>query len=219
MTDPRQIKIIDRHLEDALAKGARILTGGSRRGMFVDPTVMVDVNHQMLIMNEETFGPIVSIMKVKDEAEAIRLANDSVYGLGASVWSNNLRRAERVAHQIQAGSILINDAIVQIAAPMLPFGGLKQSGSGRIHGKEGLLQFTQTFSYAMGKIPSAMDLSVIMRKPGNYWLGAGLWRFLFGMTLRQRWQGLRELWGGLWPRKPGSGGARISPEAGRSLKG
>jgi acyl-CoA reductase-like NAD-dependent aldehyde dehydrogenase len=203
MTDPRQIKIIDRQLEDAQAKGARILTGGERRGMFIEPMVIVDVNHRMSLMVEETFGPIIPIVKVKDEAEAIRLANDSVYGLGASVWGKDLRRAERVAHQIQAGSILINDAITQIAVPMLPFGGQKQSGYGRIHGKEGMVQFTQTYSYAVGNVPYSFDLAVIMRTPGHYWLGAGLWRLVFGTTLAQRWLGLKEILGG-W-RKKGSG--------------
>jgi succinate-semialdehyde dehydrogenase/glutarate-semialdehyde dehydrogenase len=197
MTDPRQLKVIDSQMEDARAKGGRILTGGQRRGMFIDPVVLVNVDHSMAIMLEETFGPILPIMKVHNEAEAVRLANDSVYGLGASVWSNDLRRAERVAHRVQAGSVLINDTIVQIAVPMLPFGGLKQSGYGRIHGKEGLLQFTQTYSYAISRSPSAFDLAVMMRKPGHYWLGAGLWRILFGMSLRQRWLGVKDLVAGL----------------------
>jgi acyl-CoA reductase-like NAD-dependent aldehyde dehydrogenase len=91
VTDPRQIKVIERHLEDALSKGARILTGGKEQGMFYNPMVMVDVNHSMLLMREETFGPVMPIMKVKDEIEAIHLANDSTLGLGASVWSRRFR--------------------------------------------------------------------------------------------------------------------------------
>jgi succinate-semialdehyde dehydrogenase/glutarate-semialdehyde dehydrogenase len=193
MTDPRQVEIIDRHLQDALAKGAHILTGGDRQGMFIQPMVLVDVDHRMLIMREETFGPVLSIMKVKDENEAIRLANDSLYGLGGSVWGRDLHRAWRVARQLQAGSILINDTIVQIAIPMLPFGGVKNSGNGRVHGREGLLQFTKVHAYAVGSPPNPLDLSVILRKPGHYHFGRGLWRILFGMTLRQRWQGIADL--------------------------
>jgi acyl-CoA reductase-like NAD-dependent aldehyde dehydrogenase len=147
----------------------------------------------MLIMREETFGPVLSIMKVKDENEAIRLANDSLYGLGGSVWGRDLHRAWRVARQLQAGSILINDTIVQIAIPMLPFGGVKNSGNGRVHGREGLLQFTKVHAYAVGSPPNPLDLSVILRKPGHYHFGRGLWRILFGMTLRQRWQGIADL--------------------------
>ncbi len=210
MTDPRQIKIIDRHLEDAIAKGARILTGGKRQGMFIDPIVMVDVTHDMLIMCEETFGPILPILKVKDEAEALRMANDSDFGLGTSVWSNDIGRAVRVIQKIHAGTGLVNDAIAQIAIPMLPFGGIKQSGYGRVHGKEGLLQFTQTFAYAVGNVPTeSLDLSVMLRKPGHYRMGAGLWRLLFGVSLRQRWQGLREL---LRPGRPaGQSATTIEP--------
>ncbi len=190
MTDPRQLKIIDRHLEDAKSKGASVLVGGKREGMFMDPMVVVNVNHSMLLMQDETFGPIIPIMKVKDEKEAIRLANDSKFGLGASVWSNDIRRAERVAHQVEAGSVLINDAIAQIAIPMLPFGGIKQSGYGRIHGKEGLLQFTQAYAYAVSRPPNPLDISVIMRQPGNYALGWKLMHVLFGASLRQKLQPL-----------------------------
>jgi acyl-CoA reductase-like NAD-dependent aldehyde dehydrogenase len=209
MTDPRQIKIIDRHLEDAQAKGARLLTGGKKQGMFIDPIVMDNVNHDMLIMCEETFGPILPVIKVKDEVEAIRLANDTDFGLGASVWGNDIPHAERVAHQIKAGSILINDTIAQIGIPMLPFGGLKHSGSGRIHGKEGVLQFTQTYSYAVSSIPNNLDISVILRRPGHYALAEGLWRLLFGMNLRQRWEGLKGL---LASRSAGSPAAKETPK-------
>lgn len=190
MTDPRQLKIIDRHLEEATSKGATILAGGKKDGMFLDPTVMVNVDHSMMLMQEETFGPIIPIMKVKDEAEAIRLANDSKFGLGASIWSNNIPRAERVAHQVEAGSILVNDTIAQIAIPMLPFGGIKQSGYGRIHGKEGLLQFTQVYSYAIGRTPNPLDIAVIMREPGHYDTGWRLMHILFGTSLKQRLQPL-----------------------------
>ncbi len=190
MTDPRQVDIVDRHLQDALAKGARILAGGHRDGMFIEPTVLVDVDHSMQIMREETFGPILSIMKVMDEAEAIRMANDTNFGLGASVWSNDIRRAVRVARQVQSGTLLINDTIAQIAIAMLPFGGVKQSGHGRIHGKEGLLQFTYPFAFAISRPPNPLDLSVVLRNPGKYQLAKNLIHLLFGVGLRQRLQPL-----------------------------
>jgi acyl-CoA reductase-like NAD-dependent aldehyde dehydrogenase len=186
MTDPRQLKIIDRHMQDALAKGAQVLAGGTLNGMFFEPVVMTNVDHSMLIMREETFGPILPIMKVKDEAEAIRMANDSNFGLGASIWSNNIPRAERVAHQVQAGAILVNDSVAQIAIPMLPFGGIKHSGYGRIHGKAGLLQFTQPYSYAVSNPPTPLDIGVVLREPGHYKTGYQLLHLLFGATLRQK---------------------------------
>jgi acyl-CoA reductase-like NAD-dependent aldehyde dehydrogenase len=154
--------------------------------MFFDPVVLTDVDHSMLIMREETFGPILPLMKVKDEAEAILMANDSNFGLGASIWSSDIRRAERVAHQVQAGAVLVNDSVAQIAIPMLPFGGIKHSGYGRIHGKAGLLQFTQPYSYAVSKPPMPLDIGVVLREPGHYKTGSRLLHLLFGVNLRQK---------------------------------
>ncbi len=186
ISDPRQLRVIEDHMADALAKGAQIETGGHASGMFYPPTVLTNVDHTMLVMQEETFGPLLPVMKVKDETEAIRLANDNRYGLGASVWSNNLARGRRVARQLQAGSIMVNDTAVQIAIPSLPFGGVKHSGSGRIHGKEGLLRFTTPITYAISRTPFPWDLATIMRIPGHYWVGQFLMELLFGVTLRQR---------------------------------
>ncbi len=196
MSDPRQLKIVQRHLEDARAKGARLLTGGGLQGMFIEPTVLVDVNHDMLLMQEETFGPLLPIMKVKDEDEAIRLANDSRFGLGASVWSSNHDRARRVARELNAGSVLINDTICQFAVPMLPFGGVKESGIGRIHGKEGLLQFTYSHAVLSGDPPLAWDVATIFRKPGHYAAVAAIMRLAFGANLRQRLEPVKELLAG-----------------------
>ncbi|MDW8325779.1 MAG: aldehyde dehydrogenase family protein [Anaerolineales bacterium] len=196
MSDPRQIQTIRRHLDDALAKGARLLHGGGLRGMFVEPTLLVDVNHDMLLMQEETFGPLLPIMKVKDEDEAVRLANDSRYGLGASVWSNNHDRARRVARELEVGSVLINDTICQFAVPMLPFGGVKESGFGRIHGKEGLLQFTYSHAVLVGDPPLAWDVATIFRKPGHYAAVAAVMRLAFGANLRQRLEPVKEFLAG-----------------------
>ncbi len=192
ITDPRQIRIIQRHLDDALAKGAKILTGGKIDGMFVEPTVMVDVDHSMLIMQEETFGPILPIMAVRDEADAIHMANDCHLGLGASIWSKDLERAQRVAHHVEASSVVINDTIAQFGVPMLPFGGIKQSGYGRIHGREGLMQFTRPYAYAVGAPPPSWDIATILRKPGHYKAGAAVMRMAFGVTPQQRVQPILE---------------------------
>ncbi len=192
ITDPRQIQIIQRHLEDAQAKGATLLTGGKIEGMYVEPAILVDVTHDMLVMQEETFGPLMPIMKVRTEEEAIQLANDSRFGLGASIWSEDLERARRVADQVEAASVVINDTIAQFGVPMLPFGGTKDTGTGRIHGREGLMQFTLPYAYAVGKPPYAWDVATVLRQPGHYHTAAALMRLLFGVSPRQRLQPVQE---------------------------
>lgn len=210
MTDPRQIKIVERHLQDALAKGARVLTGGGFEGMFIEPTVMVDVTHDMLLMQEETFGPLLPIMRVQDEAEAICLANDNRFGLGASVWSRDIEHAQRVAAELQTGSVLINDTICQFAVPHLPFGGMKDSGIGRVHGKEGLLQFTQPRAVVVGDPPLDWDIATIFRKPGHYQAIAAVMRLAFGANWRQRAEPVQELLnGGRIPLDIPSGGLKL----------
>ncbi len=188
----RQKQIIETHLADAVEKGARILTGGKINGLYAEPTVIVDVDHTMKLMSEETFGPIMPIMRVKDETEAIRLANDSEYGLSASVWSSDHARGQRVAQQLEVGSVNINDATTHYPVSLLPFGGVKQSGSTRTHSKSEVLQFTQIHSYSVGQPPMALDVATQMRKPGQYRLGTTILRLAFGATPRQRVQPLVE---------------------------
>lgn len=192
VTDPRQIKIIEQHMDDAIAKGAQVLAGGKRSNMFYEPTVLVNVDHTMLVMREETFGPILPIVKVKNEQEAIALANDSHFGLGASVWSRDIKRATALAHRLEAASILINDTIAQFAMPMVPFGGIKASGYGRTHGKEGLMQFTRPYAYVTGQPPLPFDLTVIARRPGNYRLLSTVMHLVFGTSLSQKLRTLPE---------------------------
>ncbi len=186
LTDPRQLQVIQSHLEDALEKGARILLGGQHEDLFFEPTLLTDVDHSMMIMQEETFGPILPVVKVKHEAEAVRLTNDSPYGLSAYIWTSDLKRARRLAGEIQTGSVVVNDTMVQFGAPMLPFGGTKASGFGRIHGKAGLLVFTQAFAYIEGGPPRPYDLATIVRSPGRYKLIAILIGLIFGVTFRQK---------------------------------
>ncbi len=183
-----QLAIIEDHMKEAVAKGARVLVGGKCHDLTMEPAVVIDVDHSMKLMRDETFGPILPIMKVKDEDEAIAMANDSPYGLSACVWSGDLDRAQRVARRLEVGSVNINDTMSHYAVSLLPFGGVKDSGNARTHGKQEVLQFTQLRSYAVGRPPFTLDLATRMRDPGNYRLGAAVLRLAFGVTPRQRLQ-------------------------------
>ncbi|APA94423.1 Lactaldehyde dehydrogenase [Nocardia seriolae] len=132
LANENQAQIVQRHVEEAVKAGARVTTGGKRTGVgtLFEPTVLADVDHTMTCMTEETFGPTLPVMKVADEAEAIRLANDSIYGLSASVWSGDKDRAERVARQLNAGAVNINDVFANMFSFALPMGGWGQSGTG-----------------------------------------------------------------------------------------
>jgi len=146
VTSPPQADIVERHVKEAVDQGARVLTGGGRRdenGHFFEPTVLVDVDHSMACMREETFGPTVPIMKVRDTEEAVRLANDSPYGLQASVWTKDASKGERLGRRIEAGSVTVNDAQVNYVALELPMGGWKESGLGTRHGADGIRKYTK----------------------------------------------------------------------------
>jgi len=142
----RQLEIIEAHVADAIAKGAKVLAGGRRNpnldGLFFEPTVLADVNHDMLIMREETFGPILPIMRVSDLDEAVRLANHSEYGLGANIWTQDHRSGIELARKINTGSVCINDMAITYGVLEAPFGGLKNSGVGQVHGANALRGFT-----------------------------------------------------------------------------
>ncbi len=147
MTTDRPMSLVRAHIEDALARGARVAAcsptplGGE--GRFLSATVLVDVDHGMRVMREETFGPVLAVMKVRDMNEAVRLANDSIHGLTGSVWSGNPQRAEAIGRRIQAGVITINDHLVSHGMPETPWGGFKVSGIGRTHGELGFQEMTQ----------------------------------------------------------------------------
>lgn len=146
MTSDRQVDIVKEHVADALAKGAKLLVGTPPdrwRGRVIPPIVLTDVTDDMLVARRETFGPVVTVAPFDTEDEAVALANASVYGLGASVWSGDRRRAEQVASRLETGSVAINDVIIPIANPHLPFGGVKQSGLGSYHGAAGLKAFSR----------------------------------------------------------------------------
>ena len=145
LIDESQIAVTERHVDEALANGARALTGGKRRdgqGSFYPPTVLVDVDHSMACMTEETFGPTLPIMKVSSVAEAVRLANDSPYGLSASVFSKDVERAKDIAVQLDCGAVNINDVVANLMCTTAPMGGWKASGIGaRFGGADGIRKF------------------------------------------------------------------------------
>jgi acyl-CoA reductase-like NAD-dependent aldehyde dehydrogenase len=145
MTSEAQLTKIEAQIHDAVARGAKVLAGGRRNpnfaGLYYEPTVLVDVNHTMSIMREETFGPVIPIMKVENAEEALRLANDSPYGLGSSVFSRDKSAGWQIAEQMQSGSVCINDALINYIIPDAPMGGMKDSGFGFRHGPEGIRQY------------------------------------------------------------------------------
>jgi betaine-aldehyde dehydrogenase len=148
MTSPNQIAIVEDHVDDALANGATALAGGKRvpgPGDYFEPTVLVDVDHSMKVMREETFGPVVGVMKVRDAEEALRLANDSRYGLSGSVFGEK-QRAEDVARRVECGAVNVNDVLVNYFAMDVPMGGWKQSGIGYRHGEPGIRKYCRTES-------------------------------------------------------------------------
>src|SRR5947207_15515081 len=132
MIHERQLRIVESHVGDAVARGARVLAGGSRLpelgANFYQPTVLADVTHEMRIMREETFGPVLPVMAFDSDEEAVRLANDSEFGLAASVRTKDRRRGERLAARITAGTVLVNDAVIGFGISEAPHGGVKCSG-------------------------------------------------------------------------------------------
>jgi len=148
MTSPAQVSIVKDHLDDAIAKGAKVLTGGpdAISGSYIQPTVLTNVDHRMKVMTEETFGPVIPIAKVSSIDEAVKLANDSRYGLGSSVFAG--KAARKIASQLRAGMTAINSVMAFAGIPTLPFGGIGDSGFGRIHGDEGIREFTRVKSTA-----------------------------------------------------------------------
>lgn len=135
----RQTETIHRHVDEALAQGARVFahapSPASSSPQFIAPLVLTNVNHQMAVMREETFGPVLGVMRFSSVDEAVQLANDSRYGLTASVWSNNTRKAVQLARRIRAGAVTINDHLLSHGLTETPWGGFRESGLGRGHGK------------------------------------------------------------------------------------
>jgi len=195
MATEQQLKTVKRQFNEALKKGARILAQSPLpdkpqwRNLF-PATVLVDVNHDMQVMKEETFGPLMGIMKFNTIEEALQLANDTNYGLSASVWSRDRKKAARIARQIQAGAVTINDHLISHVLPEAPWGGFKDSGFGRTHGREAFEEMTQ---------PQAIV---------DDWLGhldANLWYYPYSRAVYTAMRGvIYTLYGeGLWQRISG----------------
>jgi acyl-CoA reductase-like NAD-dependent aldehyde dehydrogenase len=182
-----QLDIIRRHVDEARDAGARITTGGHVRegsGRFYEPTVLADVDHSMTAMTEETFGPTVPIMKVADAEEAIRLANDSTYGLGASVWTKDTARGEQVARRIESGYACVNDANVNYFAYELPMGGWKSSGLGVRHGAGGIRKYTRQQAILVTRVAMKRDVHFFPYTARTTKLLGRLTKFLYGRGKR-----------------------------------
>jgi|SRR5579871_794456 len=190
MTMPRQLDIIQRQVDDAVKKGARVLTGGARHpslpGQFFQPTVLVDVDHSMAITREETFGPVMTIARVRDEDEAVRLANDCAYGLGASVFSTDARRADRIARRISAGMTVINDYGIAYMVQSAPFGGLRVSGFGRINGREGLRACCNEKTIIGDRLPLHVGFTPYPVRPSTFAMFEGVIGLLYGGGVARR---------------------------------
>jgi acyl-CoA reductase-like NAD-dependent aldehyde dehydrogenase len=147
MTTRKQMKTVQEHIDDAVSKGATIFAKSkvseNKKGQFMPCVVLTNVNHTMITMREETFGPIVGVMPFENDDEAIALANDSDLGLTGSVWSKNRKRAIALARKVKAGAVMINDHLMSHGLAETPWGGFKESGIGRTHGDIGFAEMTQ----------------------------------------------------------------------------
>jgi acyl-CoA reductase-like NAD-dependent aldehyde dehydrogenase len=182
-----QLDIVEDHVQDAISKGARVLVGGHghrEQGRFFEPTVLVDVDHSMKIMRDETFGPTLPIMKVSDAEEGLRLANDSPYGLQASVWTRDAERGEALARRVEAGAVCVNDAQVNYLALNLPMGGWKASGLGTRHGAAGVRKYAKVQSLLVTKHAPKRDLHMFPYTKRRTGAIAGLLKLLYGRGKR-----------------------------------
>jgi succinate-semialdehyde dehydrogenase/glutarate-semialdehyde dehydrogenase len=190
MTTKEQIETVNAHIADALAKGAKIYAqspapeDGSLRNS-IPATVLTDVNHTMLVMKEETFGPVLGVMKVDSMEEAVGLANDSQLGLTGSVWSKNHAKAIEIGKQMKAGAITINDHLMSHGLAETPWGGFKESGIGRTHGRLGFDEMTQ---------PQVIVNDILPFVKRNMW---------WGPYSQKLYNGLRGLIEFLYAGKPG----------------
>jgi acyl-CoA reductase-like NAD-dependent aldehyde dehydrogenase len=183
MTFPGQLGVIRRHLEDAVRRGARVLAGGDIQdspGRFVTPALLVDVDHDMLCMREETFGPTLPVMRVRDAEEAIRLANDSEYGLQAAIVTSDVKGARRIAARLRAGCVTINDTQTNFMALGLPMGGWGSSGLGVRHGADGIRKYTRTQSVTVNARPARRDPHMMPYRAADYRKILTLLRLMYG---------------------------------------
>lgn len=193
MANDAQLEVVERHVDDARSRGAAVLTGGHRAsgdGLFYPPTVLANVSQEMVCMREETFGPTLPIMRVRDEEEAIALANISDYGLSASVWTADSKRGERVAARLDVGAVNVNSVLMNLFQLGLPQGGWKDSGmGGRLGGPAGIHKYCREKAVLTERAPAT---GAMFWYPASPWktrvtaafsraLGAGDWRRRLGI--------------------------------------
>jgi len=190
ITFPPQLAKIEDHVTDAVDKGARVLVGGhattsAGEGRFFEPTVIVDVDHSMKCMTEETFGPTLPIMKVADAEEAVRLANDSPYGLGASVFSRDTERGTEIARRLEVGAANVNDAMINYTVLELPMGGAKASGMGSRHGAGGIRKYcAQQATVVTPRLAMKKEPFMYPYRKRTTGLVGGLFKLLYGRGKR-----------------------------------
>jgi acyl-CoA reductase-like NAD-dependent aldehyde dehydrogenase len=190
LTFPPQVETVERHVEEARRHGATVLTGGHRgrtNGYWFEPTVLVDVNHDMACMREETFGPTLPIMKVADADEAVRLANDSRYGLSATVWTADRERGGKIARRIEAGAVNVNDAFANLFSFGVPHSGWKQSGLGaRLGGAYGIHKYCRAQSITESRLALRSELLWFPYTARKGRFTGALLRLLAARDLRRR---------------------------------
>ena len=187
----RQLSIIEDHVEDARTRGATIHVGGRRnpglKGLYYEPTVMSNVDHDMKIMQEETFGPILCVQKVRDVEEAIRLANESPYGLNGNVWTRDKNKGFDIACRIDTGAVSVNDMAMSYGVPAAPFGGRKESGVGQVNGETGVRGYCHAMPILIDRFggkelpagyPHTLKKAEGMKKLMNFLWGTPIGRWL-----------------------------------------
>ena len=196
LVTPMQLDIVQHLVDDAISKGAKAIVGGKRLdrpGNYFEPTVLVDVTPDMLIMQEETFGPVMCICKVRDDQDAIEVANSTQYGLSATVLSKDPKRARKIADAIVSGSASINDFGFTYMAQDLPFGGARGSGFGRLNGRDGLRACTNQKAVLEDRFPLHSPAVIFPVKDHDYELVRGVVRTLYGVGVKGKVDGLRDL--------------------------
>ena len=166
ITMPGQVDVIRRHIADALASGGRALTGGSVDGALVEPTVLVDVPESSTAVREETFGPTITVARVRDVEEALQRTNATTYGLAGAVFTGSRARGIAIAQRMRSGMTSVNSVIAFASVPSLPFGGVGDSGFGRIHGEDGLKEFTRAKAITAQRFALPTPLLSFQRHPG-----------------------------------------------------